>query len=166
MKKITIKNLYITTIFLCTSTPLFAQEKPEPSGESITRSVDLIFRTESKLNFEIKPVKNLKAGKLADKTKVAQFNVNSTQPYQLGVRLTPGSGEVKYAGLIKLKGKNDPGHVISLGIHVEGKYTTLENWIISNENITSFTGQVQMNGGQSVPADIYTLSMDASAFVS
>jgi len=42
----------------------------------------------------------------------------------------------------------------------------VDNWLISNDNITSFSGQIQINGVQNVPADIYTLSMDASAFIS
>jgi len=164
MKKL--KKAYIFPAAFVIASPLYAMENPEPTGETITRSVDLIFRTESKLNLEIVPVKNLRAQKYADKTKLAQVKVNSTQPYQLGVRFTPGSGEIKYAGLIKLKGKSQPTNTLSLGLHVDGNYTTVDKWLISNDNITSFSGQIQINGVQNVPADIYTLSMDASAFIS
>ncbi|MCX2905141.1 hypothetical protein ORG41_04025 [[Curtobacterium] plantarum] len=153
-------------IALFTASPLYAKENPELTGETITRSVDLIFRAESKLDLQIIPVKNLRAQLYADKTKVAIIKVSSTQPYQLGIRFTPGSGEINYAGLIKLKGKSQPTNTLSLGLHVDGHYTTQDNWAISADNITSLSGQIQINGVQNVPADIYTLSMDASAFIS
>ena len=153
-------------IALFTAFPLYAHENPELTGEAITRSVDLIFRAESKLDLQIIPVKNLRAQLYADKTKVAIIKVSSTQPYQLGIRFTPGSGEINHAKLIKLKGKSHPTNTLSLGLSVDGNYTTLDNWIISTDNLTSLSGQIQINGVQNVPADIYTLSMDASAFIS
>lgn len=86
-----LKKTYII-IALFTASPLYAKENPELTGETITRSVDLIFRAESKLDLQIIPVKNLRAQLYADKTKVAIIKVSSTQPYQLGIRFTPGSG--------------------------------------------------------------------------
>ncbi|MBK0095008.1 hypothetical protein IBT49_03400 [Erwinia sp. S63] len=160
------KSLLSLAIILGTSFSALAGESLEPTGESLTRSVDLIFRAPYKLNFQLTPGKDLKAGNTPDKYSVAAFNVTSTQPYQLGIRFTPGSGEIKYGGLIKLKGKSDPNHIISLGLITDRKYTTLDDWVITKDNINDFSGYIQTVGSQIVPADTYTLSMDASAFIS
>jgi len=160
------KPLLSLAFIISTSFSALAEGSLEPTGESLTRSVDLIFRSPYKLNFQLTPEKDLKAGKTSDKFKVATFKVTSTQPYQLGIRFTPGSGETKYGGLIKLKGKNDPNHVVSLGMYLHAKYTSLKDWIITQDNVNDLSGYIGAVGSQTVPADIYTLSMDASAFIS
>lgn len=160
------KPLLSLAIVLATSFSALAQGSLEPTGETLTRSVELIFRAPSKLNFQLIPEKDLKAGKISDKFKVATFKVTSTQPYQLGIRFTPNSGETKYGGLIKLKGKSDPNHIISLGLFIKSGYVSQEDWIITKDNINDFSGQIKTVGDQIIPADTYTLSMDASAFIS
>lgn len=153
-------------LILGTSFSALAERSPEPTGEALTRSVDLIFRAPNKLNFQLTPEKDLKAGKTADNFIVATFKVTSTQPYQLGIRFTPSSGEIKYGGLIKLTGKSDSNHVISLGLFPDNKVIALKDWVITKENVIDFSGHIKTMGSQVVPADTYTLSMDASAFIS
>jgi len=160
------KPLLSLAFILGTSFSTLAEGNLEPTGESLTRSVDLIFRAPYKLNFQLTPEKDLKAGKIFDAFKVATFKVTSTQPYQLGIRFTPGSGETEYGGLIKLKGKNDPNHFVSLGVYTNAKYTSQKDWMITQDNSNDFSGYIGTVGSQTVPADTYTLSMDASAFIS
>ncbi|MBK0095007.1 hypothetical protein IBT49_03395 [Erwinia sp. S63] len=134
-------------------------------GEPITRSVDLAFTGLYELSFQLTPVKNLTAGIQQHDTRLANFTISSKHPCRLGFRLHPSLQEGINHGVIK--GRADPKHVLEI-MSFSNKPNTIrgDDWMLSIGPTTLLEGNVHAYNGHTVPADIYTLIMEASAFVS
>gem|GEM_PF-3226294 len=144
------------------------QAKTTSMGEPITRSVDLAFTSIHELDFQLTPEKNLTAGAHHHDTRLATFTISSKQPSRLGFRLHPTiqEGHVMInSGIIK--GRADPKHILRIITIPEKPETVRGNeWMISLKSNTQLKGVVTTFSDQKIPADIYTLIMEASAFVS
>ncbi|MDJ0475627.1 hypothetical protein QNA27_18375 [Pantoea eucalypti] len=136
-------------------------------GMPVTRAFDLEFKQWSSMKFILTSKTNLNSGKIKDAYIVASFRVEVIPPTQLGLRWTPGKGETNN-WYTKVRGRYNNQHVLSLHMTTETYVpTALHNgWVVTNDSIENFHGTIYTNGDQDVPADIYTISMDASAFIS
>jgi len=146
---------------------LISDPEVHPLGIPVTRAFNLEFKQSTFLKFIITPRTDLKSGKIKDTAMVATYRLEVFPPTQLGLRWTPGKGETNN-WYTKVRGRYNNQHVLSLHMTTETyKPTTLHNgWVVTNDNIENFHGTIYTNGDQDVPADIYTISMDASAFIS
>jgi len=162
-------NKSYLAIILFTATPVLAQDSPEPIGEVITKSVDLTFRKPVKITFELKPEKHLTAGYVRGATPLASFHISTSIPYQVGIRFTPGIGPIGVAApILTVSGKDNPKNILKvMMVAAEFKNSSYSNgWMVTNSKVNVLNGRLQMNGDQNVAADTYTISMDASAFIS
>jgi len=136
-------------------------------GEPITRSVDLAFTGIYELSFQLTPVKNLTAGIQQDDTRLANFTISSKQPCRLGFRLHPSIQDAEFPHRGIIKGRADPKHVLEIMSYSnKPDITRGDDWMLSIGPTTLLEGNVHAYNGHTVPADIYTLIMEASAFVS
>lgn len=134
-------------------------------GEPITRSIDLSFVGLYELSFQLTPVKNLTAGTQHHDTRLANFTISSKQPCRLGFRLHPTLQEGINYGVIK--GRADPKHVLKI-MSFSNKPDIIrgEDWMLSIDSTNILEGNVHTFSEQTIAADVYTLIMEASAFVS
>ncbi|MGV2880648.1 hypothetical protein D9O29_05460 [Pantoea vagans] len=156
----------ILTICFATASLSVMAKTPQPVGEVVTQSADLVFKSPGEISISITPSKDLKAGKSTDETWVAGYRINSSVGSRLGVRFTPGTGEIDNINKIKIMGKNDSKHKLSLLLKPSDPHIKVNDWIISRDELCIFDGSINMNGDQVVQSDIYTVSIDASYFTS
>lgn len=140
-----------------------------PAGEITNRSVDLIFRPNSLIDFKLTPKLHLYAGKNEHGDSVAQFTLYSMHPSRVGVRWTRNTG-ITNNNRITLKGVNNKNNLISLYIHNSTPVYPLfiwdtDGWAITMHSTKHLEGEIKIDGDQFISADTYILSMDASAFV-
>lgn len=143
------------------------QAKITTRGEPITRSVDLAFSGTYELDFQLTPEKNLTAGVQRHDTRLAKFTISSKQPCRLGFRIHPMIQDDNLINSGIIKGRTDPKHVLKL-ISCSEKPDIIrgDEWMLSIGSTTHLKGDVRTFSDQTIPADIYTLIMEASAFVS
>lgn len=153
-------------LFIISSPAAFS--KYQPWGDIQTATADITFKEANVLTFKITPVTDLTAGKKANHTPIASYSVTAQKSAYLGVRWTPGSGIVGGNPLdqtIKLTGKNNEKNTLTLEIEPGEISQVIEGgWQIENYTKNAIHGTVKIAGAQDVPADTYTLSMDASVF--
>jgi len=143
------------------------QAKTTAMGKPITRSVDLAFTGIYELDFQLTPEKNLRAGAQRHGTRLAKFTISSKQPYRLGFRIHPTIQEDDLINSGIIKGRADPKHILKVITFSEIPNTVRgDKWMISTDSTTHLKGDVSTFSDQTIPADIYTLIMEASAFVS
>jgi len=169
--KLIYKSIALTILFLCH--PATAEYKFKPVGDSITRSVDLVFRENPELIFRLTPKPDLKAGINLNISPVAFFNITAKSPMNLGIRWTPNSGTINKDNrfIIKIPGKNNPKNQIQLSItgyhQTTGYIVEGDQWAFLSEGpVKEFAGVITIEGDQSVISDTYTISLDAAAFIS
>ncbi|MEN4708809.1 hypothetical protein [Pantoea agglomerans] len=141
-----------------------------PTGSPITQSADLVFKETSQIDFQLLAENNLKAGKNNSNTIVASYYIRVKKPTRLGIRWTRQSG-LTNGGRIVLSGKEDSMHKIVLYLPTLASGNFLEiwdnkGWAVSQYRVAELNGTINFYKDQTVQADIYTLSMDASAFIS
>lgn len=163
--KIKHSALIIFSAFLSASA---LADNPSQIGDVITKSVDLVFTENVKLNFQLTPEQNLRAGRNQANTKIASFNLSATPDARLGLRFTPNTGFRVNSGQYRIDGKNNPDHKIyvHLPFSLESTYLAKGDWILTKDKKPTFIGDIKIHGDQDIPADTYVLSMDASAFIS
>lgn len=141
--------------------------KTTSMGEPITRSVDLAFTSIHELDFQLTPEKNLTAGAHHHDTRLAKFTISSKQPCHLGFRIHPTIQEDNLINSGIIKGRADPKHILRIITFTEIPETVRgDEWMISVHSKTHLKGVVTTFSDQTIPVDIYTLIMEASAFVS
>lgn len=162
MKMTTIRALLLMTISLTTGA---SKADPHPVGDVQTKTAELAFSQASKISFNIIPINNLSAGLNKNNTQVATYILSTNQPSYLALRWTPNSGIINGTS-IKITGKGDPAHTLSLKFvnNVNSITTRDGSWVFTGTKIASLNGKVVVAGDQTVPADTYTISMDASVF--
>lgn len=159
-----------STLTICSSVAKGAQA---PLGKLITQTSDITFRQTSGIKFRLTPVNDLKVGKNLGNTTVATFEVTSDKPCQLGVRFVPFSDVITKNVYHTINGKYNPAHKLLVSGRLFGKgidsiddITGLNHgWAITKRKATTLKGKVILDY-QIVSADVYTLTMDASAFIS
>ncbi|MDJ0475626.1 hypothetical protein QNA27_18370 [Pantoea eucalypti] len=156
----------IFTIILATTSLSVMAKTPRPIGEVVSKSADLVFKSPGEISISITTSKDLKAGKFTDKTRVADYRIISSMGSWSGVRFTPGTGEIDNITKIKIMGKNDSKHKLSLLLEPLDAHIKANDWIISRDEKHFFDGRININGDQIVQSDIYTVSIDASNFTS
>lgn len=159
------KILALITL-LCISTSSMAQGKPKQIGETVTRSVELTFKSPEKINLKITPFDNLNSGKINDNTMLINYDVTSYNIHRMAIRFTPSSGKVNGDNGITINGKGKPGNTLSLKLLPNTPSKIQGDWLISREQVTIFQGGVVTSGEQIVYADTYTVSLDATVFSS
>jgi len=169
--KLIYKSIALTILFLCK--PVTAENKFKQVGDSITRSVDLVFKENPELTFRLTTKPDLKAGFNSDNSPVAFFNITAKSPMNLGIRWTPNSGTINkdYRFSIRVPGKNNPKNQIQLSIigyhETAGYIVDGDQWSFLSEGpVKEFAGVITIEGDQSVISDTYTISLDAAAFIS
>lgn len=143
-------------------------DTPKRTGETVNRSVDLVFKNPVKVDFQLVAEKYLNAGKVPGNTKLATFNISATPPNRLGIRWTPNRAQKQNTGQYLLTGTNDPKHHIYVYLPPFMGITPLADgdWFLTKDKTNTLSGVIKTHGDQNIESDIYTLSMDASAFVS
>lgn len=164
------KRLYATLLIIASGLSGSAMaDTPVQTGETVTRSVDLVFAEQVKVDFQLIPEKNLKAGKYLTNAQVASIKITTTPVSRIGARFTPGTGARLNIGQIELTGKNDPAHKITLYMPPSPGTNFISKangeWMVT-KNKTNLDWFVRIYGDQNIAADTYTLSMDAAAFIS
>lgn len=164
---IKLNALPLTLSLLSTCNMAIADNTPQQVGVILTQSADLVFKQDSKLNFQLSPVQDLQAGTYERHKRVANFNITSSPPVRIGVRWTPGIGEIKNPK-VKINGKNNPKNFLKLSFSWDKnyEYDYKNAWFITHNPEESFGGSLIIYEKQRVAADTYTVSMDATAFVS
>ncbi|WP_182057740.1 hypothetical protein [Pantoea sp. ME81] len=162
------KSIYATLLIIASGISGSAMaDNLHETGDTVTRSVDLVFAEKVKVDFKLIPERNLKAGNTLSNTKVASLKITATPASRIGVRFTPNTGERMNAGQYRLGGKNDPHHKISLYMPpLPGAiYVAKGDWIVSKDK-AAIDWEIKTHSEQNIAADTYTLSMDAVAFIS
>lgn len=161
-----LRTLPLTLSLLSACNIAIADNTPQQVGEILTQSADLVFKQNSKLNLKLIPVQDLKAGINDEYKIVATFDITSSPPVRIGVRWTPGVGEVRVP-IVKIHGKNNPKNILELNFAWGNyDYDNKDEWHITRNLEERFGGSLVIQGKQQVAADTYTVSMDASAFIS
>jgi len=157
-------NFFIIVLASVTSS---IQAETTSRGEPITRSIDLAFSGVYELSFQLTPVKNLTAGVHPHDTRLANFTISSKQPCRLGFRIHPSIQEGKLINSGVIKGRADPKHILKV-LSYSNKPDIIRGneWMLSTGSTNFLDGNVHTFSDQKIAADIYTLIMEASAFVS
>lgn len=111
---------------------------------------------------------NPSSGIHEDLYEVASYKLTSTSNARIGVRFTPTAGVVgSTENRMVFSGKSNPAHKADLQIIApSGNHVTVgsETFWVSNTDVTDFSGTIKTNGSQTIPADTYTVSMDAVVY--
>ncbi|MGK3130734.1 hypothetical protein ACCW76_16175 [Pantoea sp. C8B4] len=137
-------------------------------GMPLNKSFDLVFAQPTSLEIKISPRNDLNSGEVKHAAIFASFQIDVFPPTRLGLRWTPGNSDVTKT-IAKIKGKHNNKHILTVIITTETYKPTKiydDGWIITNNKMTTLTGSIRPFGDQNVPSDTYTISLDASAFIS
>lgn len=161
-----IRSLIFSLTLLSLFNTAIAADEPIQTGDIITQSTELVFRQRSQLKIQLIPEKDLLAGLNNHGKQVAIFNVTSTLPVRLGIRWTPDTGDITQFK-IKVHGKNNLNNLLQISIAWWGHdYVFDDGWYITRDPEQRFNGSIKIYEDQKIAADTYTISMDASAFIS
>ena len=136
---------------------------------STTAHQDITFKQPSSpLSLSITSL-NPTAGQHNDKDKVANYTLTSTTAVRIGERFTPASGSsAGNANEMTFKGKNNASNKVKLVVLAPNgnQFQTFggDQYYTSNTDVKDFSGTITISGAQNVPADTYTVSMDAVIF--
>ncbi|MEQ4987383.1 hypothetical protein ACBQ20_06900 [Proteus vulgaris] len=166
MKTLTLKNIVLasTLAVICGSA-----NAATAVSDIKTATADITFGSTSSITHTLTPVKDLVAGKVADKTTVANGSVTGTdlENNNVSLRFTPNTAEdiePVLGNVATIVGKNTNNKLTLsiqpvVGTSFTGAVIDGATWLALLKGQNGY--KLQTNGEQTVAADIYTASIDA-----
>lgn len=141
-------------------------------GPITTQTADITFAQPQEVTLTLTPVADLVAGTIPDGTKVVDANLAtiSGQPGVFAVRWTPGIGTLDPDDhrAVTVNGHNTDSP-LKLYYNTSAQDGTIgldDTWFLTSEQgadpVTTDHNTVWTSGNQDIPADTYTISIDAA----
>ncbi|MGQ8704360.1 AfaD family invasin [Serratia marcescens] len=138
-----------------------------PVGGINTQSVDLVFGAAATVTNTLTAMTGLTAGDTQDNTKLAEGQVatGDGSPQVMAIRFTPTVGEAGTSAERRvLSGNTAAENKLNVKLDTQSLTAGVDGWFVQNPANALLSYQVSSDGVQTVAADTYTVSVDASLY--